>query len=133
MIGGVLTSGVLELLIYPVIYMIWRKRELPGARAPRAITASVTKPLLAVLVVGALITAAVVIYRQRSHSTPPGVTLTEAQQTAVKEVFNGAAAISAGLAADNVTNYNAAVEKLQPALTNISQSFPADHPWKPAL
>src|SRR5919197_365647 len=28
MIGGVVTSGVLELLIYPVIYVNWRKREL---------------------------------------------------------------------------------------------------------
>ena len=29
MIGGVVTSAVLELLIYPVIYVIWRRRELP--------------------------------------------------------------------------------------------------------
>jgi Cu(I)/Ag(I) efflux system membrane protein CusA/SilA len=29
MIGGVVTSGILELLIYPVIFMIWRKRHLP--------------------------------------------------------------------------------------------------------
>jgi hypothetical protein len=29
MIGGVLTSAILELLIYPVIYVIWRRRELP--------------------------------------------------------------------------------------------------------
>src|SRR5438876_466750 len=29
MIGGIVTSGVLELLIYPVIYVLWRKRELP--------------------------------------------------------------------------------------------------------
>jgi copper/silver efflux system protein len=28
MIGGVVTSAILELLIYPVIYVIWRKREL---------------------------------------------------------------------------------------------------------
>jgi copper/silver efflux system protein len=43
MIGGVVTSAILELLIYPVIYVIWRKRELPaegviesGALAPRS-------------------------------------------------------------------------------------------------
>ncbi len=30
MIGGVITSGLLELLIYPVIFTIWRKRHLPG-------------------------------------------------------------------------------------------------------
>jgi hypothetical protein len=29
MIGGVVTSGILELLIYPVIYVIWRRRALP--------------------------------------------------------------------------------------------------------
>jgi copper/silver efflux system protein len=28
MIGGV-TSAILNLLIYPVIYVIWRKRHLP--------------------------------------------------------------------------------------------------------
>src|SRR5207244_2177112 len=28
MIGGIVTSGILELLIYPVIYVAWRKREL---------------------------------------------------------------------------------------------------------
>jgi hypothetical protein len=30
MIGGVITSAILELLIYPVIYVIWRKRALPA-------------------------------------------------------------------------------------------------------
>src|SRR6476619_6330888 len=29
MVGGVVTSAILELLIYPVIYVIWRRRELP--------------------------------------------------------------------------------------------------------
>ncbi len=29
MIGGVITSGVLELLLYPVIYVFWRRRHLP--------------------------------------------------------------------------------------------------------
>jgi Cu(I)/Ag(I) efflux system membrane protein CusA/SilA len=29
MIGGIVTSAILELLIYPVIYVLWRKRELP--------------------------------------------------------------------------------------------------------
>ena len=29
MIGGIVTSAILELLIYPVIYVMWRKRELP--------------------------------------------------------------------------------------------------------
>ena len=30
MIGGVITSAILELLIYPVIYVIWRRRSLPN-------------------------------------------------------------------------------------------------------
>jgi Cu(I)/Ag(I) efflux system membrane protein CusA/SilA len=29
MIGGVITSAILELLIYPVIYVLWRRRSLP--------------------------------------------------------------------------------------------------------
>ena len=29
MIGGIITSAILNLLIYPVIYVIWRKRDLP--------------------------------------------------------------------------------------------------------
>ena len=28
MVGGVITSTILELIIYPAIYMIWRGREL---------------------------------------------------------------------------------------------------------
>jgi Cu(I)/Ag(I) efflux system membrane protein CusA/SilA len=30
MIGGVITSAILELLVYPVIYIFWRGRELKG-------------------------------------------------------------------------------------------------------
>jgi copper/silver efflux system protein len=30
MIGGVVTSAILELLIYPVIFVIWRRRSLPA-------------------------------------------------------------------------------------------------------
>lgn len=30
MIGGVVTSALLELLLYPVIYVIWRRRQLPA-------------------------------------------------------------------------------------------------------
>jgi Cu(I)/Ag(I) efflux system membrane protein CusA/SilA len=35
MIGGVVTSTLLELLIYPVIYLLWRKRELAYQPAER--------------------------------------------------------------------------------------------------
>lgn len=32
MIGGVVTSAILELLLYPAIYMLWRRRHLPDPR-----------------------------------------------------------------------------------------------------
>ena len=32
MVGGVITSTILELLIYPAIYMIWRGREFRAAK-----------------------------------------------------------------------------------------------------
>jgi copper/silver efflux system protein len=37
MIGGVITSAILNLLIYPVIYVMWRKRHLPRAGNQRLI------------------------------------------------------------------------------------------------
>ncbi|MGA8657970.1 MAG: CusA/CzcA family heavy metal efflux RND transporter [Chthoniobacterales bacterium] len=43
MIGGVITSAVLNLLIYPVIYVIWRKRSLPPL-APRGLPAGPSIP-----------------------------------------------------------------------------------------
>ena len=36
MIGGVVTSAILELLIYPVIYVLWRKRDLRAADNQRS-------------------------------------------------------------------------------------------------
>jgi Cu(I)/Ag(I) efflux system membrane protein CusA/SilA len=33
MIGGIITSAFLELLIYPIIYLVWRRRELPAEAA----------------------------------------------------------------------------------------------------
>jgi hypothetical protein len=32
MIGGVITSAIMELLIYPVIYVLWKRRDLPDRR-----------------------------------------------------------------------------------------------------
>ena len=29
MIGGIVTSAILELLLYPVIYVLWKRRSLP--------------------------------------------------------------------------------------------------------
>ncbi len=36
MIGGVVTSAILELLLYPTIYMLWRRRHLPNPEGPDA-------------------------------------------------------------------------------------------------
>lgn len=30
MVGGIITSFLLELLLYPVIYLLWRRRQLPS-------------------------------------------------------------------------------------------------------
>jgi copper/silver efflux system protein len=37
MIGGVITSGILELLLYPVIFYIWRGRRLSGQKVETAL------------------------------------------------------------------------------------------------
>jgi Cu(I)/Ag(I) efflux system membrane protein CusA/SilA len=42
MIGGVITSGVLELLIYPVIFVLWRQRHLPLPTETRSSHAALT-------------------------------------------------------------------------------------------
>jgi len=45
MIGGVITSGILELLIYPVIFILWRRRHLPTeTRASLAETGNAATP-----------------------------------------------------------------------------------------
>jgi len=41
MVGGLVTSFVLELLVYPAIFAIWKGRELPASNLPLA-TASET-------------------------------------------------------------------------------------------
>ena len=48
MIGGVITSGVLELMIYPAIYVIWRRRSLPKEkRNDMSLTAGTAAPTTA--------------------------------------------------------------------------------------
>jgi Cu(I)/Ag(I) efflux system membrane protein CusA/SilA len=32
MVGGVITSTILELIIYPAIYVLWKEREMGGGR-----------------------------------------------------------------------------------------------------
>jgi Cu(I)/Ag(I) efflux system membrane protein CusA/SilA len=35
MVGGVITSTIMELAVYPAIYFLWRERELGRKLAPR--------------------------------------------------------------------------------------------------
>src|SRR5258708_761271 len=42
MIGGVITSAILNLVLYPVIYVIWRRRELPSGGLVESGTAGPT-------------------------------------------------------------------------------------------
>ncbi len=44
MIGGVVTSAILELLLYPAIYMLWRRRHLPNPQGTETKTAPVLGP-----------------------------------------------------------------------------------------
>jgi len=39
MVGGIVTSFILELLIYPAIYALWRERELRPTRSPDEVQA----------------------------------------------------------------------------------------------
>jgi Cu(I)/Ag(I) efflux system membrane protein CusA/SilA len=34
MVGGVITSTIMELAVYPAIYFLWRSRGLPGKNGP---------------------------------------------------------------------------------------------------
>jgi Cu(I)/Ag(I) efflux system membrane protein CusA/SilA len=36
MVGGVVTSGILELMVYPALYLVWKGRRLPARREPAA-------------------------------------------------------------------------------------------------
>lgn len=36
LVGGVLTSGLVVLLLFPVVYYLWKVRELPEPSAPES-------------------------------------------------------------------------------------------------
>jgi hypothetical protein len=44
MIGGIVTSAILELLLYPTIYMLWRRRHLPNPDGPETPVAVLESP-----------------------------------------------------------------------------------------
>jgi hypothetical protein len=54
MIGGVITSAILNLVLYPVIYVIWRKRELPSIGQVEGAPLISTRQRRAIIVKGLL-------------------------------------------------------------------------------
>src|SRR6267143_780829 len=54
MIGGVITSAILNLVLYPVIYVIWRRRELPSGGLVESGTAVTTSQRRAITFKGLL-------------------------------------------------------------------------------
>ncbi len=72
MIGGVVTSGILELLLYPVIYMLWRRHHLPeprGAEAPRRAGTGTRGPIW--ILAGALAAGGLLWWHQTAAGPAP--------------------------------------------------------------
>jgi copper/silver efflux system protein len=72
MIGGVVTSGILELLLYPVIYMLWRRHHLPdprAAEAPRRAGTGYSWPVW--IVAGALAAGGLIWWHQAAVAPAP--------------------------------------------------------------
>ena len=44
MVGGLVTSFVLELLVYPAIFAMWKSRHLPRAPIPAALSQTEPQP-----------------------------------------------------------------------------------------
>jgi Cu(I)/Ag(I) efflux system membrane protein CusA/SilA len=44
MVGGLVTSFVLELLVYPAVFALWKSRHLPAAGLPVAELPSAGSP-----------------------------------------------------------------------------------------
>jgi len=87
MIGGVVTSGILELLLYPVIYVIWRRRHLPkegdritASEGPTPMNVAEGKPrrsagrmILLLFVIGVLAAGGFYAWRNWKSQPPSGI------------------------------------------------------------
>ena len=72
MIGGVITSAILELLIYPVIFAMWRKRQLPrGAAEPERPSLAMKRKLLVRFV--AVTTLLTAVFYGAAYCGTPGM------------------------------------------------------------
>ncbi|HEX4645782.1 MAG TPA: efflux RND transporter permease subunit, partial [Verrucomicrobiae bacterium] len=101
MIGGVVTSAVLELLLYPVIYVFWRRRSLPKeTRDQMAVSSAIPttpatvagkkgnflKTILALLVLAAIAAGAFFGWNQFHRQTSSSLTT---GQTIATQIVNG--------------------------------------------
>src|SRR5258705_85484 len=147
MIGGVVTSGVLELLIYPAIFVLWRRRHLPretrNSMDVTEISASIVpsskteperllehksrgrKVLAGVALIILLATGGYFAWQKfgpiywAKHQPPATarVQLTESQVTAVQKFLTAADAVTASLSADKLDQFNNAAKGLQGVVT----------------
>ncbi|HEY1791720.1 MAG TPA: CusA/CzcA family heavy metal efflux RND transporter [Opitutaceae bacterium] len=76
MIGGIVTSAVLELLLYPAIYMLWRRRHLPEPRG--ADRSAPGMPWRRFVLVLAILAGVAWAYLARERPSPPGPTALQA-------------------------------------------------------
>ncbi len=159
MIGGVVTSGVLELLIYPAIFVLWRRRHLPretrNSMDVTEISASIVpsskteperllehksrgrKVLAGVALIILLATGGYFAWQKfgpiywAKHQPPATarVQLTESQVTAVQKFLTAADAVTASLSADKLDQFNNAAKGLQGVVTELAQAFDSGHPW----
>ena len=157
MIGGVVTSGILELLIYPVIYVLWRRRHLPRETRDSMATTEEKRTLqpaplaaepppaapqprrarkaVAALVLLILLAVAGFFAWQRfgplvkKTQAMPRVQLNEAQASAVKTFFAAADALSSALSGDSLDAFNQAAAKMPAAAAELAQAFDSSHPW----
>ncbi|HEY3755704.1 MAG TPA: CusA/CzcA family heavy metal efflux RND transporter [Opitutaceae bacterium] len=75
MVGGVVTSAILELLLYPAIYLLWRRRHLPE---PRGKELNQGRTPIGMFVALAGLAAAGALWRWQDHHRPPARTATPA-------------------------------------------------------
>jgi len=159
MIGGVVTSGVLELLIYPAIFVLWRRRHLPRETRNSMQVTEISAPTMPVRKIGpeqivgrrprgrkAIVGVAVIIllaiggyfawqklgpmyWAKNRPLSTPRVHLTEPQVDAVQKFFVAADAVTTSLSADKLDQFNNTTKELQPAVTQLGQAFDSGHPW----
>jgi copper/silver efflux system protein len=70
MIGGLFTSFLMELLVYPAVYLLWRKRELPAEEQEQTALLSGWRKLAFATGIAVAIIVASVMFFGRSEAQP---------------------------------------------------------------